>query len=47
MCLDLDKKELKYIINGHDYGKTDANIKPGGYRAAISLYHDKDTVQLL
>ena len=49
MCLDLDKKELKYIINDYDYGVItnaiiDANEK---YRAAITLYHEGDCVELL
>ena len=47
MVLDLNKGELKYIINGHDYGKAFDVATGCSYRAAINLSQIGDSVVLL
>jgi len=46
MVLDLDRLELKYIINGRDFGKA-FSVEKGAYRAAVNLSQIGDSVQLL
>ena len=47
MIVDCDKGEMKYIINGMDYG-TAFNIDPTKkYRAAVNLFKPGDCIQLL
>ena len=46
MVLDLDQLELKYIINGKDYGKA-FSVEKGSYRAAVNLSQIMDSVELL
>ena len=46
MCIDLDKWQLKYIINDKDYGVA-ANIKIGSYRAVVMMYDLGDIIQLM
>ena len=46
MVLDLGELELKFIIDGTDYG-TAFTVEKGTYRAAVNLSEIGDTVELL
>ncbi len=46
MIVDCNKQELKYIINGVDYGKA-FDIENKKYRAAVNLYEGGDSIRLL
>jgi len=46
MILDFDALELKFAINGTDYGKA-FDIERTTYRAAVNLSQVKDSVELL
>ena len=46
LCLDLNKMELKYIINGKDYGKA-FDIPPGQYRVGVCLAYRHSSCKLL
>ena len=46
MCVDMDKLELKFIINDIDYGVA-ATIKEGEHRAVIMIYNKDDCVELI
>eukprot|EP01084_Bolivina_argentea_P034575 64017_1 len=46
MIVDCDKQELKYIINGVDYGKA-FDIDKKKYRAAVNLWAKGDAIRLL
>jgi len=46
MVLDLDQLELKYIINGRDYGKA-FSVEEGAYRAAVNLSRIGDSVEVM
>eukprot|EP01084_Bolivina_argentea_P203089 346909_1 len=47
MCLDMDLLTLSFGINDVDYGIAYSNITPGKYRAAVNLFAQGDTVELL
>ena len=47
MILDLDKKELRYIRNGEDYGVAFENIEDTEYIAAIDMYGGEDSIQIM
>lgn len=46
MCLDLDRLELRFIINNIDYGVA-YKVKKGRYRPVIMMYDIGDTIELL
>ena len=46
MTVNFDDLSLSFMINGRDYYKSH-NIKPGTYRAAVYLYCNKDSIQLI
>ena len=46
MHLDFELMELRYTINGKDYGKA-FDVDPGRYRAAICLQKEKGSMELL
>ena len=46
MIVDLDKLELKYRLNGKDYGVAN-QIGKGEYKAVISLYFKQDALELM
>ncbi len=46
MVLDLDELELKFIINGRDYGKA-FTVDKGSYRTAVNLSRIRDSVELM
>ena len=46
MCIDMDKSELRYIINGKDYGVA-ATFEPGEYRPVLMMFDIRDSVQLI
>ena len=45
MILDLEKKQLKYICNDEDFGIAYDNIEDTSYRAVVSFYSEKDSIQ--
>ena len=47
MILDLDKRQLRYIVNGNDYGVAYENIEATSYRACISGYCRGNSYKLL
>ena len=46
MYCDMNALELRFTINGKDYGKA-FDIEPGKYRAVINLYDEDDSISLL
>ena len=46
MCVDMDKLELKFIINDVDYGVA-ATFEREEYRAVIMMFEEDDCVELL
>ena len=46
MTLDLNKRELRFSVNARDYGVA-FKVENTSYRAAVSIYYIKDSVQLL
>lgn len=46
MCIDLDRLELGYTINGKDYGKA-FDIEKTAYRAAVNLCKLNDSVKII
>ena len=46
MIVDFDKLSISYMVNGKDYGKA-YDIEPGKYRAAVYLYYEGDSYQLI
>ena len=47
MILDLHKWELRYTLNGKDYGACWSNIDQSTYKAMVHMYKDGDSVQIL
>ena len=47
MHCDMNKRELRFSINGIDYGVAYTNIERTEYRAAVALYEKDDIVSLL
>ena len=46
MLIDLDKLELKYIVNGKDYGKA-FEIEKTAYKAAVNLFARDDEIEII
>jgi len=46
MVLDLDQLELKFVIDGHDFG-TAFSVQEGAYRAAVNLSRVGDSMELI
>merc|ERR1712228_876739 len=46
MKLDLEKNSLTFLLNGKQIGNAMA-VKNGSYRAAVSLYYPRDSIELL
>ena len=47
MICDLEKYQLKFIINNHDYGIAFDEIEKTKYRAVINLHDVNDSIMLL
>ena len=47
MIVDFDTEELRFVINGTDYGKVKDLNPEYQYRAAVSLILKDDSLQLI
>ena len=47
MILDLDKLQLRYKVNGNNYGIAFENIEQTEYIAAVSMFKETDCIQLI
>ena len=48
MMLDLEKYQLRYKYNDRECGVVFTDIdKNTGYKAAVSIYHENDTLELI
>ena len=47
MILDLDKFQLKYVVNGEDFGVAFDNIEDTGYRVAVSMNKTNDEIEFI
>ena len=47
MILDKDRKQLRYIRNGEDYGIAFEFIEDTEYIAAIDMYSENDAIQIV
>lgn len=47
MTLDLNEFQLKYSVNGKDYGVAFDNIEETEYVGAVSMYEERDSVEIL
>eukprot|EP01083_Nonionella_stella_P136182 414241_1 len=46
MCVNFDTLELRYIVNGQDFGVA-FKIEKTEYRAAVNMYYQDDSITLL
>ena len=47
MTLDMDNHTLRYIVNGKDYGVVTDKLDKKKYRMVVTVWNDKDGVELL
>ena len=47
MILDLNKMELRYMVNEHDYGIAFKDIENTSYRGALSFYDEDHSIEFI